>query len=118
MKEELIRLGIDYNDLVMRLGNKEILVEKFLRNFLCDKTIEAIKTNYQVQDNEQLMRAVHTLKGICANLSIIRLFEICNEWMQDLRNNKYENNEENYQKCMQEYTKIISGLKKIYNEVS
>lgn len=116
MKEQLIQLGIDYTDLVVRLGNRELMAEKFLRNFLSDTTIEVIKSSYEVRDYEQLMRSVHTLKGICANLSMSRLFQICSEWMQDLRSKNYENNEINYQTCIQEYTKIVNGLKALFGE--
>ena len=116
MREELIQIGIDYNDLIARLGNNEIFVERFLKNFLSDKTIDTIKIDYQANDMEQLKRSVHTLKGISANLSMCSLFQICSDWMQDLRSEKYENNNVNYQICIQEYTKITNGLKTIFGE--
>lgn len=116
MKEQFILLGIDYADLVVRLGNSEVMAEKFLKNFLSDTTIETIKKSYQSGDHEQLMHSVHTLKGISANLSMCKLFQICSEWMQDLRCNNYDNNGESYRKCIQEYMKIANGLRTIFGE--
>lgn len=46
MREEMLKIGIDYDDLLSRLANHEQLVLKLLKKFLNDETINTIKQAY------------------------------------------------------------------------
>ncbi|MFR7591915.1 MAG: Hpt domain-containing protein [Longibaculum sp.] len=115
MGKEFMKIGIDYNDLLLRINNNETIAVKFLKKFIEDQTMMLIEEDYRSQDYEQLLKDVHSLKGISANLSMKKLFTITSCWVSDLRAEKYQTSEELYQQCLEEYTKIILGLKEIFN---
>ena len=51
-------------------------VQKFVYKFLDDKSFSLFESSIGSKDYEDALRAVHTLKGICQNLSFTRLFEV------------------------------------------
>ena len=66
------KFGGDYDGVMGRL-RREQLVRKLLYKFLDDKNFELFEASMQRQEYDEALRAVHTLKGICQNLSITRL---------------------------------------------
>ena len=74
MREEMLKIGIDYDDLLSRLANHEQLALKLLKKFLNDKTINTIKQAYLNKDYDLLLKSVHTLKGVSGNLAMKSLF--------------------------------------------
>lgn len=63
----------DYEAVLSHL-RKEELVRKFLYLFLSDDSYERLVRSLQTGDDGEAFRAVHTLKGICQNLSFTRLY--------------------------------------------
>ena len=66
--------GGDYKEVLGRL-QREQTVQKFVLKFLDDKSFSSLETALQNRNYEEALRFVHTLKGICQNLSFARLFE-------------------------------------------
>ena len=60
-------------------------------------------------------RAAHTLKGICANLGLDRLYEIDCELTEKLRGRQTEGSEELYQKVAEAYEATVTVLKELEN---
>ena len=116
MRVEWTKIGIDYNDLLARLGGSEMLALKFLKQFLSDETFTNIQTNFRQQDYASLARNVHALKGLTGNLSMKKLFELTNIWMDDLRVQNYASTEEMYRCCEREYQTIREGLQQAFQE--
>lgn len=117
MRPEFNNIGIDYDKLMERFMKNESLVIRFLKKFMEDQTFAHLQSSYKAcdgQDYEALINDVHALKGLSANLSMLRLYDLTNEWLHDLRNENYGTSEILYQQCLQEYTKIIQGLKEIF----
>ena len=60
-------------------------------------------------------RAAHTLKGICANLGLDRLYEVDCELTEKLRGRQTEGSEELYQKVAEAYEATVTVLKELEN---
>lgn len=114
MENKLNTIGINYQDLMERLGNNESIVERFLKKFINDHTFEHIQQDLEGHDYDSLLRDVHSLKGISGNLSMTSLYQITDMWVADLRAENFQTSEKLYQETSLEYTKIIHGLKAFY----
>lgn len=86
LKECYQKLGGDYDSVVGRL-RREQLVKKFLLKFLDDKSYSLFVSSMEHQDYAEALRAVHTLKGICQNLSFTQLFDSSNQVTKALKEN-------------------------------
>ena len=57
-----------------RVMNNNKLYAKLLAKFKADKTIDELTSYAESQDWEKAQIAVHTIKGVAANLSLTELF--------------------------------------------
>ena len=67
-------MGANYDSVVSRLRTDE-RVQKFVLKVLNDKSFELLNTSIEARNMEEAFRAAHTLKGVCQNLSLDRLYE-------------------------------------------
>ncbi len=74
LRECYVAFGGDYDEVLGRL-QREQTVRKFVCKFLDDKSFHMLEESIRSEDYEEALRAVHTLKGICQNLSFTRLYE-------------------------------------------
>ena len=74
----------DYEGVLGRM-RKESLVEKFVLKFLNDPSMDALRQGIAAKDRETAFRAAHTIKGVCMNLAITKLFESSNKLTETLR---------------------------------
>lgn len=74
LRECYEQLGGDYNGAIGRMMS-ERLVNKIALKFLDDKSYELLQTSLAEENYEEVFRAAHTLKGVCANLSFTKLYE-------------------------------------------
>ena len=88
LKDCYMKLGGDFDGVIGRL-RREQLVEKFLYKFLDDKSFDLFKAAMETQDYDEALRAVHTLKGICQNLSFTELYESSSRVTGALKENNY-----------------------------
>ena len=79
-------MGGDYEDVMRRLRTDE-RVKKFLLKVLDDKSFQLLTDSMAARNMDEAFRAAHTLKGICQNLSLNRLYHSSNELAEHLRNN-------------------------------
>lgn len=66
------QMGGDYDDVMSRLRTDE-RVKKFLLKIADDKSYELLLSSLAEKNIEEAFRAAHTIKGMCANLSLTRL---------------------------------------------
>lgn len=86
--QELYRLvDGNYEDFISRI-QKEERAEKYFRYFLKENHYEELLEAIEQEDIETAFRAVHTLKGICANLSLPKLLKALSELTELLREAK------------------------------
>lgn len=91
--------GGDYDD-VMRRFLYEVRVDRFLGMFLRDENFERLCAAMEARDPEAAFRAVHTLKGICMNLSLTELAAACTQLTEDLRGRQME------EEAQQDFAKV------------
>ena len=89
-RENLISGGIDVDGALERFMGSEALLERFLGKFLQDTNYAALEQAVARGDWEEALRASHTLKGVCGNLSISRLYELAARQVDLMRAEKWE----------------------------
>ena len=77
-------LGGDYQQVLRRLPS-ESLVARFLGKFPADGSFAQLSEAMDAGDRELAFRAAHTLKGVCANLNLDRLFASASALTEVLR---------------------------------
>lgn len=107
--------GADYNDVMNRLGS-EALVKRFAVKFLQDRSYQELAEAMQEQDAERAFRAVHTLKGVCANLGFKKLQEVSSELTEKLRGRELEGSEPLYEAVKIQYDRVISAITQLTEE--
>lgn len=88
LKDCYMKFGGDFDGVMGRL-RREQLVEKLLYKFLDDKSFDLFEAAMRNQDYDEALRAVHTLKGICQNLSFTSLYESSSRLTSALKENNY-----------------------------
>lgn len=109
LKDCYSEFGGDFDSVMGRL-RKEQLVEKFLFKFLEDKSYQLFVTSMENQDYEEALRAVHTLKGVCQNLSFDALFEPSSQITIALRAGDTGKARELAPQLARDYQKIIQAV--------
>mgnify|MGYP001856385777 FL=1 len=77
--------GIDVAQALERVMGNEALLERLLGRFLDDPQYPALCAALERGDMEQAVRAAHTLKGMCGNLSMTELFQLFTAQVEVLR---------------------------------
>lgn len=90
LKDCYISFGGDFDEVLGRL-RREQTVQKFVYKFLDDPSFNLFESSMDSKDYAEALRAVHTLKGICQNLSFTRLYESSNLVTKALKENDYDN---------------------------
>lgn len=72
IQECYLQLGGDFAQAKQRLSS-ESLVKRFLAKFLDDRSFSELCLAMEARDHSKAFRAAHTLKGVCASLSLSRL---------------------------------------------
>ena len=99
----------DYASVKDRLQN-DALIEKFLIKFLADESYANIIKNLEAQNLEEAFRAAHTLKGVCQNLGLDRLYKSSYDVTEVLRNGKNDVTPEMMEKLESDYDVTVSSI--------
>ena len=102
----------DYASVKARLQN-DALIEKFLIKFLADESYANIIKNLEVQNPEEAFRAAHTLKGVCQNLGLDRLYKSSYDVTEVLRNGKNDVTPEMMEKLESDYDVTVSSIREL-----
>lgn len=83
--EELYQeTGGNYQEIMERLRTEE-RIRKFVLLFLKDTSYQTFLHGLEQGNTQEAFRAVHTLKGVCMNLSFDSLYQISSEITEFLR---------------------------------
>jgi len=74
----------DYQEAVTRLMNDR-LVARFIQKFPIDPSMQQLRDMTAAGNNQEAFRAVHTLKGVAANLAFTKLFQDASALTEQLR---------------------------------
>lgn len=113
VREKLLMAGVDMEDAMERfLGNENLLL-KFLKKFPDDSNYEYFKKSMAEKNYDEAFKAVHTLKGLCGNLSLNNLYETVSREVELLRSENTDEAEEFMPVVVREYEKVFEILKTI-----
>ena len=73
IKECYEACGANYEEVLGRLRS-ERLVTKFAGKFLADPSFNLLETSLAEKNFDEAFRAAHTLKGVCQNLALTKLY--------------------------------------------
>ncbi len=113
LKQFYEAVGSDVREVLDRLGGNEAFVMRFLRKFASDKSFEELQTSLDSGDVETAFRAAHTLKGVCANLGITRLFGQASEITELLRAGGLDDARLKFSEVEHEYKHVLEALEKL-----
>ncbi len=107
-------IGGNYGDIVSRLRTEE-RIARFLIKVADDKSFDLLKTSLEEHNMEEAFRAAHTLKGICLNLSLTRLYESASKLTEILRGRKDYGDDITplYEKVKADYELAVENINKL-----
>lgn len=109
LKECYDQLGGNFEEVVGRL-QREQLVERFLIKFLADTSFSLFETSLDAQNYEDALRGVHTLKGVCQNLSFVKLYESSAAITLALKENNIDKAMELKPQLEKDYHQVIEAI--------
>ena len=78
-KEKLKAYGVDYENAVKRFAGNEALYEKFLKKLTEDDHLAIGEQAMKEERYEDVLEAVHALKGVAGTLGMTELFQAASE---------------------------------------
>lgn len=114
LKDCYIKFGGDFDEVLGRLRREQTIL-KFVYKFLDDKNFHLFEASMGNKDYNEALRAVHTLKGICQNLSFTRLYESSSLVTNALKENDYDKAIEMMPRLSEDYHQIIYSVEEYKN---
>jgi len=96
---------IDVDDALKRIGGNMDLYKRLLGRFVGGNHFETLESALRGGDMEEASRLAHTLKGVSANLSLIKVMEITADLELLIKDG-------------QDHSALLSELKNAYDETS
>ena len=84
-EKKLQDAGVDMQEVLERLMGSEALLKRLFGKFLADDNMVKLKGALARNAIEEATLASHTLKGVCANLSMHRLQQLFSDQVEALR---------------------------------
>lgn len=85
LKSRMEQAGVDVVSGLERFMGNEALFERFFRRFMDDKSYAELVDAISCKDTERAFTAAHTLKGVCGNLSMVRMEKLVGSQVEALR---------------------------------
>jgi len=76
---------IDINDALKRIGGSMDLYKRLVKRFVEGTQITELNTSLQDGNKDEAARLSHTVKGVAANLSLVRIRELTAELEQIIK---------------------------------
>ena len=92
------------------------VVERFLKRFLQDETLSALKTALDAGDTEAAAAAAHSLKGTSGNLSLNILFERSTAQLGQLRAGDLEGARQAMAGVTEACANAVEAIRAVYGE--
>lgn len=110
LEECYTKLHGDYSEAKNRLMNDR-LIDRFILKFPDDPSMGTLTEMVKAGDIPAAFRAVHTLKGVAANLAFTQLFQDASNLTEQLRSLQNAPDPELYGTLTKTYNLVISTLK-------
>lgn len=102
----------DYAGVISRL-QMEKLVERFARKFLDDPSFQNLQDALAAENYDDAFREAHTLKGVCQNLGLDKLFHSSDAVTEYLRNNKSAVPAEMMEQLSSDYEIVVGAISQL-----
>lgn len=112
LKECYDALGGGYDDVISRLMS-ERLVRKFILKFPGDGSFSNLCRTMEEKQYQEAFRAAHTLKGVCQNLGLQKLFMSSNLMTEALREERYDDATALLAEVSSDYAMTIAAIEKL-----
>lgn len=109
-QEALKEAGMDVEDVMERLMQNEALLARCLGHFVKDENFAKLQKAVAEEDKETAFHAAHTLKGVCGNLSLTRLFALLDRQVQLMRSRDWDQATGMMPQIEQQYEMVIDGI--------
>lgn len=109
------KIGGDYENAINRFKS-EALIKRFLPMFLSDPSFNELKEALENGDVQTAFRAAHTLKGVCANLSLAKLCATSSEITEMLRAENLAAAKEFFPVVKKDYDITVEAIERFKNE--
>lgn len=113
VKEALQNNGVDVAETLRRFMGKEEFYEKVLLKFKEDVTFERYQKAAGEKDWKEVFRALHTLKGVAANLGMTVLAEKTSAAVEKLRKNNLQGIEKEFKEMETAYKNVMCIIQKL-----
>ena len=114
LEECYASFGGNYQDVKSRLMKDE-LIQRLVIKFLADKSYENLSVAMENKDYGEAFRAVHTLKGVCQNLSFDRLSSSTQALTETLR--KWESIPVDEDLCAQQWQQVSADYEVVVGAI-
>ena len=114
LKDCYIKFGGDFDEVLGRL-RREQTIQKFIYKFLDDKSFRLFEESMGNKDYAEALRAIHTLKGICQNLSFTRLCERSSLVTKALKENDWNKAVDMMPQLSKDYYETINAIEELNN---
>ena len=108
----LMDAGIDAESALNRMMGSEALLERLFRRFLEDGIFSALSAAIEAGDREGALTASHTLKGMCGNLSMDRLYSLFSGQVDLMRAGDWEEAVNLMPRIREAYDEAVSAVKR------
>lgn len=106
-------MGGSYEEVLSRLLTDD-RIKKFLFKFLNGDSFHQLCSAMEVKNYEEAFKAVHTLKGVSANMAFTSLTQACDKLTENLRGRGADDETEGY---FEEIKKSYELVKKTIEEL-
>ncbi len=108
--KKLEQAGIDMEQLLRRLMGNEALIRVFIKKFSEDQTYGALQSAFAEKDMKKAEMMSHTLKGMCGNLSLNKLYRLFTDQVDLLRSGEQDKAEAMMGEIAAEFEGAISAM--------
>lgn len=112
-KEQLKNAGVDVDEVLERFGGNEVLLERFLKKFVEDPNYGKLAAAIKAHDEEGALGASHTLKGVCGNLSIKKLFDLLTSQVASFRAGDWQGAVDQMSEIAQVYEQVVHVISEL-----
>jgi HPt (histidine-containing phosphotransfer) domain-containing protein len=110
-RNALVNAGINLESALDRFMDDEEMYFEFLLQFLDENGLPALQKTVASGDVKNAFDAAHTLKGVCANLSIDVMSDIVEPMVETLRAGSMEGVEEGLQQLTAAYDAVSDVIR-------
>lgn len=103
MREKLMAVGVEYDEVLKRFMGKEDFYLRMLKKFLDDTNYSGLKQTVEDKNWKEAFTYAHTVKGLCGNLGLGAIMEYAGPLTEELRSEPYD--EESIMHHMRHVTK-------------